>query len=258
MKTVSTYLQLVRQYRFLWAVVVLHLIAIVVVAIYLPFETRQLNSINLWVKPLKFLISVVPYMLTLPGLLSLLGWTDKKKHLIANLISLAMLVENVCIVSQAAKGQLSHYNVSSAYNGILFGIMGVFILLNTICTIQLFIAMLTTNHPAKQHLVIAFRYALFLFLLAFIGGGFMIGHNQHSIGAADSAAGMFFTNWNRSGGDLRIMHFFGLHSLQILPLLAWYTGRHKRLFAVHLPAILLITFTTFVFIEALQGKPFLG
>ncbi len=258
MNTISSYLQLVRRYRFLWAVVVLHFLAIAVVAVYLPFETRQLNGINLWVKPLKFLISVVPYMLTLPGLLSLLNWTDRKKHRIASLIVLSMLVENICIVSQAGRGVFSHYNNSSAYNMIVFNIMALFILINTICAIILFFAILQANHPAQQHIVVAFRYALFLFLLASVGGGFMIAHNQHSIGAADSSAGMFFTNWNRSGGDLRIMHFFGLHSLQILPLLAWYFGSQKRFLTIHLPALGLGIFTTFVFLQALQGKPFLA
>jgi hypothetical protein len=256
-KVLINYLQLVKRYRFLSFVVVLHLVAILVVAAYMPFETRRLNNLNLWVKPLKFLISVVPYMLTLPGLLSLLPFSDKKKHRFANLISLSMLMENLCISSQAFRGQFSHYNNSTVYNLIVFNIMALFILINTIYAAILFIAVLRVRQSPQAHLVIAFRYALFLFLLASAGGGFMIAHNQHSVGAADSVAGMFFTNWNRSGGDLRIMHFFGIHALQILPLIAWAGHNRTRLLSVHLPGLLMSVFTVLVFIQALQGKPFL-
>ena len=194
MKTVKSYLQLVRNYRFLWLVVVLHFIAIVAVAVILPFETRKLNNINLWIKPLKFFVSVVLYLVTLPGLLSLLPFSSTKKHRFANILALAMLVENTCITLQAYRGQFSHYNITSAFNIIVFNLMGIFILVNTICIILLFIASLRVKHHPKQSLIIAFRYALFLMLVASVGGGLMISGNHHSIGAADDATGMLFTN----------------------------------------------------------------
>jgi hypothetical protein len=258
MTTFRQYLQLVKQYRFLWVVVLLHLIAIAAVAVYLPFETRRLNNLNLWIKPLKFLVSVVPYLLALPPLLSLLPFSNAKKHRFATVISVCMLMENICITTQAFRGQFSHYNITSVFNVIVFNTMAVFILINTIAVVLLFIAALRTRHATQQHIVVAFRYALFLFLIASVGGGFMIAHNQHSIGAADDAAGMFFTNWNRSGGDLRIMHFLGLHALQLLPFFAWAAGRYHRVLAVHLPALLLTFSTFFVFLQALSGKAFLA
>ena len=36
---------------------------------------------------------------------------------------------------------------------------------------------------------------------------------------------MPLTNWSSAHGDLRAAHFFGLHGLQILPLVAWASGR---------------------------------
>ena len=42
----------------------------------------------------------------------------------------------------------------------------------------------------------------------------------HTIGAPDGTPGLPLVNWSRTHGDLRIPHFFGLHGLQAIPLLA--------------------------------------
>lgn len=46
-----------------------------------------------------------------------------------------MAVEQAAIFVQASRGTSSHYNASSALNGILFGLMGLFILMNTLMTV---------------------------------------------------------------------------------------------------------------------------
>ncbi len=50
----------------------------------------------------------------------------------------------------------------------------------------------------------------------------MISNGQHAVGVADGGAGLPFVNWSTTGGDVRIGHFLGLHSLQIIPLLAYW------------------------------------
>ena len=47
----------------------------------------------------------------------------------------SMAVEQAAIFVQASRGTSSHYNASSALNGILFGLMGLFILMNTLMTV---------------------------------------------------------------------------------------------------------------------------
>ncbi len=76
---------------------------------------------------------------------------------------------------------------------------------------------------------------------------------------------MVILNWSRDGGDLRVAHFFALHAMQILPLLAmvlyWMLpnvqpNTSKRL--VWLACAAYSGFCVFTLLQALHGNPFLA
>ena len=48
-------------------------------------------------------------------------------------------------------------------------------------------------------------------------GGYMSSQPGHSVGAEGGHVPMF--GWNRSGGDLRVAHFMGIHAQQAIPIL---------------------------------------
>ena len=72
------------------------------------------------------------------------------------------------------------------------------------------------------------------------------------------AGGLPLVSWSRSGGDLRVAHFFGMHAMQALPLLGvlvrnWRYGRT----AVSVGAVLWSAIAVLTFVQAINGKPFI-
>lgn len=187
-----------------------------------------ITGINAWVKPMKFCLSVGIYSWTFGWLLEYLK--NKKLSIgISWFVVLTMLVENSIIIFQAARGEISHYNISSSLNGMLFGLMGVFIGINTIINaLTLLLFLFKSQVTIEGYQLLAWRAGLFLFLVGSISGGLMIANMGHTVGAVDGGPGIPFTNWSTQAGDLRVAHFFTLHSLQLIPLFAYLIPEHKK------------------------------
>jgi hypothetical protein len=65
------------------------------------------------------------------------------------------------------------------------------------------------------------KMGFIIFLIAGFEGFAMASNLKHTIGAEDGQDGLPFLGWAKAYGDLRVFHFFGIHALQILPILAW-------------------------------------
>lgn len=229
-------------------------IAVAAVCFLLQFiDDAQILGVNRWLKPMKFYLSVGLLAFTLNWLMYYLS-NKKLIKIYSWIIAITMLVENGVILMQAVRGTTSHFNISSAFNGIAFGVMGMVILIFTITavfiTINFFVQKEFNISPAY---VWGIRLGLVFFILASVEGGLMIGLFKHTVGGADGRPGLPIVNWSRQYGDLRIAHFFGLHALQVLPLLGFYAAKNKNQLFVF--AGLYLIFITALFVQAYKGIP---
>ncbi len=240
-----------------------HLVGAAVCLILIVIDDTQILGIDRWIKPFKFYGSSAVYLLTFAWLTGDLPQGSFVRNF-SRQISLAIVVENLIITVQAARGVKSHFHFESLGGGIAFTIMGVFIIYNTI-----WVFLFTTRYfkanlkdlPAPYTLGV--RLGLVLFLLGSAIGGYMSGQQGHTVGAPDGGPGLPLLNWSTGFGDLRVAHFFGLHGLQILMLLGLFLAT-KRLAAdikrglVWLAFGGMVCFIFWTLWEAIQEVPLIG
>ena len=189
------------------------------------FDTRTLFSINVWVKPMKFFISIGLFSWTMAWLLDYIK-SSGKVFRISLVIVISMLIEIIIINYQAYRGVPSHFNIQSVMDGVLFQIMGIAILVNTIMVFWSFVLFAKHSRLPKGYYW-SIRMGMLIFIIASLEGFLMVGNLGHTIGADDGQEGYFFLNWAKEYGDLRVAHFLGLHALQVIPLFGWFVAKDK-------------------------------
>jgi hypothetical protein len=231
----------------------IHVALLVGALIAFPLDDRLILGINPWVKPLKFDVSSLLFLWTMAWYLGQLR-ARKTVRVLAWVMAISLVVENLLVTMQSLRGTTSHFNVRSVFDGVVFGVMGLFILINTVAVIWT-LALYFREVPALSPAVLmGARLGLILFLMSSAEGGLMVANRAHTIGGPDGGPGLPFLTWSTKYGDLRWAHFIGMHGLQALPLAGWLLGR-KLLVTGLFATMLAITVITLV--VALLGRPFL-
>lgn len=230
----------------------------------LLIDDRTLLGVNVWIKPLKFSISIGVYLLTVGFLVTKYPYSIRKRNIINHLTSWMLVIEMGIIALQAYRGVQSHYNIGTPLDSILFMVMG--ILTGTLVLIMLLFIIDTIRLKLKTSK--AMQWAILMgWLVVFFGswvGGQMIAQMGHNIGVADGGSGLALVNWSTIGGDLRVAHFFGLHGIQIIPFFAfwlskkWRSSNRKQIIIVTLFALTYASWLGFTFYQAKQGMALLG
>jgi hypothetical protein len=211
--------------RVLFTVALAHLAVFLALLILASFDSRTVLGINPWIKPMKFAVSIAVFTASMAWLLSELPSSARSKQIVTWGITVAMIVEMGLIALQAARGVPSHFNNSSPFNGLVFGIMGAMITLNTALVAYVAYQFYRMRPPLPTAYLWGIRLGLTVFMLASLEGFIMIGQMSHAVGVADGGPGLPFVNWSTEGGDLRIAHFIGMHALQVLPLVGYLLSR---------------------------------
>ena len=258
-----------------WSGVLMMLMLLVVTLISIG-DTRQILGLNPWIKPMKFMASITIFFWTVawfmpdtvppPVVSGFLGAEALAKaasridtrQVVRWTIATAMFVEIICIIMQSARGTTSHFNIRSAFDGIVFGIMGVGVVFNTAAMVLFLWIIRRDTPPHRAGYLWGIRLGVAMFLLASLQGTMIISNNAHAIPGPDGGPGLPFVNWSTNQGDLRVAHFFGMHAMQALPLLGFLLDRTRVAAArnvVVAVGILWLALTGGLLLMAFNGRP---
>ncbi len=207
---------------------------IVVAAIGLLIDPRVITGAPAWLKPAKFGLSVLIYVLSIAWMVRDLPST-RALRVAVSAIGILLIAEMFVVCLQAARGTTSHFNVDTPLDTAIFSGMGF-----GIATVWIASAVVLWQHlrstPADRAMAWALRFGLALNILG-AGIGWTMTRpfpgqieamqsgvrprivGAHTVGGPDGGAGMPITRWSTAHGDLRVAHFVGMHALQLLPLL---------------------------------------
>lgn len=250
--------------------------AFAVLALALPtllaafLDARLFQGVNVWIKPLKFEISIAFYLATLALFLPLTSdhfrasWAGR--YMIWPVI-VPIALEALYIAWRASRVEASHYNTDNLLGIALYNAMGIGAVMFTLAAGVLACGIARRDAaplpPAvRLSLVVGLALTCVLGLLS----GALLGSNAsgHFVGTPPELHPTIpLFGWSLAVGDLRIAHFLGLHALQIVPafgLLVWLATRRTGpgLVTVGAFSTAYAAITTIALLAALNARPPLG
>jgi hypothetical protein len=214
-------------------------------------SSAQVYNVSAWYKPFKFAFSTVFYAWAmawfcyyLPNFnIKLFNWT----------VIILLGFEIFYIAFQAARGQMSHFNLSTPFYSAMYSMMAFAASAVTVYTAYVAYQFFVQKMPELPvHYLWSIRLGLIIFVI-FAFEGFVMGSKlTHTIGGPDGGPGIPVLNWSTKFGDPRIAHFVGMHALQVLPLLSYYVLKNTK--ATILLSVLYLLLAVFTLVQALKGR----
>jgi hypothetical protein len=252
-----------------WLAVICVVVAIALVPLWM-LDSRQLLGVSVWEKPIKFYISVSIFSFTYSWLSSFLARGGRWVKLTGFVIAVSLAVEIVIILAMASIGDTSHFNVSTPTAIAIWSIMATFISIVLFSTIfislmillqkqqefnlKLALALGSINTAVGMGLAYLMTWPTATQLANYQGIA-----GAHAVGVSDGGPGLPFLGWSTIAGDLRVGHFFGLHSIQVAAILLALSLLLPIAFRIPLIVVGNITWLGFVGIvtwQSLRAEPF--
>jgi hypothetical protein len=248
-------------------------ICVVVVIALIPLwilDSRELLGVSVWEKPIKFYISVAIFSFTYSWLSSFLTRGGRWVKLTGFVIAVSLAVEIVIILAMASIGETSHFNVSTPTAIAIWSIMATFISIVLFSTIFIsLMIMFQKQHEFNLKLALALgsintAVGMGLAYLMTWPTATQLANYQgiagaHAVGVSDGGPGLPFLGWSTVAGDLRVGHFFGLHSIQVAAILLAISLMLPLAFRIPLIVVGNITWLGFIGLvtwQSLRAEPF--
>ena len=232
-----------RSDKALTASALLMLAALAAFVVGLAVDPRIITGAPAWLKPAKFAVSTAIYMFTLAWVFTYLSEWPRLRRIVGRGTLVIFIAEVVIIALQAWRGTTSHFNVSTPLDGAFFAFMGSAILVQTLLSIAVAVALWRQSFHDRA-LGWALRLGMVITIAGAFTGGLMtrpteaqlaqvaVTHQMpivgaHTVGAPDGGPGVPGVGWSVRHGDLRVPHFIGLHALQVLPIVVWLLTRQR-------------------------------
>lgn len=243
------------------------MVAVLPLLVAASLDPRLVNGISIWVKPIKFLVSLSLYFWAFAWVFGYLSPSAQRTRLGRYILGVTPVIaafEMTWLIGMALLGQPSHFNRSSPLVGALYSAAGIGAVG---LTIGILLQGILVARDRGVALAPAFRLALVLgALLAFAGtlffGGSLGGKSGHWVGGVMSdAGGLPLVYWSTTGGDLRVPHFWATHASQLVPLAGLWVARRGGRFGI--PGVLLVGvayagFVVATYLQARAGHPFIA
>jgi hypothetical protein len=252
--------ELVARQRTLVVFAAILLAAMAPAAILLGFDDRVLRGVSVWIKPMKFMLSIAVLALTTAWFIGYLPAARRNTRAVRVVVAMILFAggfEAVYITLQAALGQGSHYNVADPFHNAMYILMGLGSMVLTAS--QPVLAWQLYRHPDPS-LTGPYRHAVLLGLVLTFVLGAGVGSILSTI-KPPTGPSVPLLGWSTIAGDLRPAHFVGIHAEQLLPAagaLIVLTRLHEGARWVWALATLYAAGCVALVIQALMGQPFVG
>ncbi len=249
--------QLFETQRPLMAAGIVSMVFGMITALLILVDGTEIRGINRWIKPMKFFVSFAIFVWTIAVYLYYLQGHQRFSSIVSWILIIVMTIEMIAIAGQALRGTTSHFNIRDPFNGAVFAVMGIAIVISSLSVVALTIQYFRSTVDLPPAILLGMRLGLVISILGSVEGGYMSAHLSHTVGAPDGGPGLPLTNWSTVAGDLRIAHFAGLHAIQALPLAGVIASKlfdSKSSVLTGLCAAAYLVFFVLVFIQALMGR----
>jgi len=197
--------------------------------ILMQMDPTQVDGINVWVKPLKFGVSLGFFSLTLAFFAKWMRDGARQtilQRLVVALYVIAILFETYWLNSASYLGIRSHFNTDGGLYTILYPLSGLAAVFLVLAAFAMGVSVLRNRRNAlNPAMAEAIGWGLVLTFILTPAFGFLLSSPVENFGGSKNGYGDGYFGWRMLGGDLRAVHFFATHALHVIPAAGFVVSR---------------------------------